>query len=154
MKPISRTTAILIASMLAGFVTFQPPGAVAATAHQDAGTGLIAISADPTAGEARTRTYSRADLRSFVIAAVQIDRAARRHAQARPADDAGSQAASARAHIRSIIEATPRLDLERYRAIAEALRTDPVLRSRVRRVIQDLRWQKHDALRPLTADTL
>ncbi|MDZ7713361.1 MAG: hypothetical protein U5L06_09725 [Rhodovibrio sp.] len=154
MKRVSRTTAILIASMLAGFVGLHSPDADAAAAHQPAGTGLIDVGADPTASPQRTRTYSRADLRSFVIAAVQIDRVLRQRSEARPSEDTGSQATDPSARIRKIIEATPRMDLERYQAIAEAVRTDPVLRSRVRQVIQDLRDEQHGALRPLTADTL
>lgn len=153
MKRICRTTAILIAPILLGYIALKAPVATAAAVHQTSGAGVIDISADPTAGEARTRTYSRADLRSFVIAAVQIDRVLRRHSQMRPGENTGSRATDASARIRTIIEATPRLDPARYRAINEAIRTDPVLRTRVLQVIQDLRAEKHDAFRSLTADT-
>ena len=144
--------AMLAAAMLAAASVQAVPAA--ATALDGSSVRTSDVSADPTAGEARTRTYSRADLRNFVIAAVQIDRVLRQRSQARPTGNTGSQATDPSARIRTIIGATPRMDLERYRAIAEAVRTDSVLRSRLRQVIQDLRDEKHDALRPLTADTL
>jgi len=141
--------ALIVAVILAAAILQAAPAA--ATALDGSWVRPIEISADPTAGEARTRTYSRADLRSFVVAAMQIDRVLRRNSETRLSDNPRATDASAR--IRTIIEATPRLDPARYRAINEAVRTDPVLRSRLRRVIQDLRAEKHDALRPLTADT-
>lgn len=139
------------AMLAAGRVQAVP---AAATALDGSSVRTRDISADPTAGEARTRTYSRADLRGFVAAAVPIDRVLRQRSQARPCENTGSQATDPSARIRAIIEATPPMDREEYQAIAEAVRTDPVLRSRLRQVIQDLRDEKHDALRPLTADTL
>ena len=142
----------LIAAVILAAASLQAAPA-AATALDRASVSTVDISADPTAGEARTRTYSRADLRNFVIAAVQIDRVLRRQSQTRRSENTGSWATDPSDHIRTIIEATPRLDPARYRAINEAVRTDPVLRSRLRRVIQDLRAEKHEALRPLTADT-
>jgi membrane-bound lytic murein transglycosylase B len=141
----------LIAAVILAAASLQAPPA-AATALDRASVSTVDISADPTAGEARTRTYSRADLRNFVIAAVQIDRVLRRQSQTRRSENTGSWATDPSDRIRTIIEATPRLDPARYRAINEAVRTDPVLRSRLRRVIQDLRAEKHEALRPLTAD--
>ena len=142
----------LIAAVILAAASLQAAPA-AATALDRASVSTVDISADPTAGEARTRTYSRADLRNFVIAAVQIDRVLRRQSQMRRSENTGSWATDPSDRIRRIIEATPRLDPARYRAISEAVRTDPVLRSRLRRVIQDLRAEKHEALRPLTADT-
>jgi hypothetical protein len=141
-----------ILALIAAVILYTAP-VQAATAMDGTRSDVIDIRADPTAGEARTRTYSRADLRNFVVAAVQIDRVIRRRSEARATEATGSQAPSVQARIRTIIEATPRIDPARYRAIAEAVQTDPVLRSRVRAVIQDLRNNQHDALRPLTADT-
>ncbi|WP_200342646.1 hypothetical protein, partial [Rhodovibrio sodomensis] len=72
----------LIAAVILAAASLQAAPA-AATALDRASVSTVDISADPTAGEARTRTYSRADLRNFVIAAVQIDRVLRRQSQTR-----------------------------------------------------------------------
>ena len=151
MKRISRPSVILSALVLAGLIAL--PALRAHSAPEPAGVRLVEASVDPTAGEARTRTYSRAELRSFVVAAMQIDRVIRQRREHAASDASGWQNRAMRARIHRIIEATPRLDPARYRAIAEAVRMDPVLRTRVRQVIQVLRNEKHDALRSRSADT-
>ncbi|MBK1671214.1 hypothetical protein CKO28_24745 [Rhodovibrio sodomensis] len=151
MKRISCPSLMLSAVVLAGLIALPAPRGDAAPEPAD--TPIVSVSTDATASEARTRTYSRADLRSFVIAAVQIDRVIRQRREHAASDASGSRNRAMRARIHRIIEATPRLDPARYRAIAEAVRMDPVLRTRVRQVIQALRNEKHDALQPLTADT-
>ena len=145
----ARTLFAAVILVLAGLNA--APGAAAAP--ESARVRLVDVSADPTAGEARTRTYSRAELRSFVIAGVQIDRLVRGGRQARTATGQSADPRAVRARIYRIIDATPRIDRARYRAIAEAVRTNEVLRARVRRVIQALRQEKHEVLRPLTAET-
>jgi hypothetical protein len=151
MKRSLRTIAVLSAAVLAGALALVGPPARAAGPNVDA--RLVVVSLDPTARAAETRTFSRDELRGFVIAAVRIDRVLRRRGAA-AAGTLGAAHKTDRVRVRTIIEATPRIDRARYRAIAEAVRTDPVLRTRLRQVIQELRHEQHKALRPLAADSL
>ncbi len=88
-----------------------------------------------------------------MIAAFQIDRIVRDHQRAFAAGGQAPDREDVRARIHRIIDTTPRIDRARYRAIARALRTSEVLRTRVRQVIQALRQEKREVLSPPTAET-
>ena len=104
--------------------------------------GMLIGSANPERIDSARRNFSQREIRSFVIAVMQIHRIIKSAKEQRIQPDP----AIVDKRIRDVIKVTPGIDVRIYFEIVNSIETNQSLRSQIRDMIRNLQKERKEAL--------